>query len=99
MHAEDMEIDWMDDVVTFDVHYGPELLCERLQDDRVVWMQNLEGIELVAVSLGSGPDELATLLRTVEAWVAERGLGSVDFEFDGRRYTLRAEPALPLLPA
>ena len=99
MHPEDMENDWMDDVVVFDVHYGPELLCERLQDDRVVWMQNVDGIEVVAVSLGAGPDELATLLRTVEAWVAERGLGSVDFEFDGRRYTLRAEPALPLLTA
>jgi uncharacterized glyoxalase superfamily metalloenzyme YdcJ len=91
-----MDYDWMQDVVTFDVHHGPELLCERLQDDRVVWMQNVGGVELVAVALGPSPDEFATLLRTVEAWVAERGLGSVDFDFDGRRYTLRAEPVLTL---
>jgi hypothetical protein len=94
-----MDTDWMDDVVTFDVHSCPELLCERLQHDRVVWMHNVDDVELVAVSLGPAPDELATLLRTVESWVAERGLGSVDFEFDGRRYTLRAEPMFPLLAA
>ena len=31
------------------------------------------------------------LLRTTEEWVAEQELGSIDFEVDGRRYTLRTE--------
>jgi hypothetical protein len=38
------------------------------------------------------PDEgeLATLLRVVAAWVAERGLEELWFQLDGRSYLLRA---------
>ena len=34
--------------------------------------------------------ELARLLRTVEAWVAERALGAVRYHLDGKAYILAA---------
>ena len=43
----------------------------------------------VEVPFGSGL-ELAHVLRTIEAWVAERGLGALRYHLDGRAYILRA---------
>jgi hypothetical protein len=44
----------------------------------------------VAVELGEDPEALASLLRRVEAWVAERRLWAIRYELDGRWYVLEA---------
>jgi hypothetical protein len=40
--------------------------------------------------LGREPDDLAVLLREVEAWVEEESLAAIRFELDGRAYVLEA---------
>jgi hypothetical protein len=79
--------------VLFDVPREADLLCKRLREQRLVWMHVREGMQFVAASLRSEPGDLAALLRSVEAWVAEQGLPRMQFELDGRSYTLRAQPA------
>jgi hypothetical protein len=48
---------------------------------------------VVAVAFQSEPSDLATLLRDVEAWVAEESLCAIRFMLDGRIYVLRAGEA------
>jgi hypothetical protein len=86
-----MDIDyWIDDVVLFEASCRPELLCHHLRAERLVWSHFRDGVELVVAVLGPEPEDLARLLRAAEEWLAEQELGSMDFEIDGRRYTLRA---------
>jgi hypothetical protein len=66
-----------------------ESLCDRLGPDRVARPEQEEDRWEVGVTFGSAL-ELAQLLRTVEAWVAERALGALRFHLDGRAYILRA---------
>ena len=51
-------------------------------------------VSLVAVELRPGPGDLATLLRTVQAWAAEAGIPAIRFHLDGRPYVLDAAPVL-----
>jgi hypothetical protein len=44
----------------------------------------------VEVELGEDPEALASLLRQVEAWVAERRLWAIRYELDGRWYVMEA---------
>ena len=95
-----MDIDyWIDDVVLFEASCGPEMLCHHLRAERLVWSHFRDGVELVVAVLGPDPDDLARLLRSAEAWVADHALGSIAFEVDGRRYTLRSESAERALAA
>ena len=48
---------------------------------------------VVAAAIQSEPSDLATLLRDVEAWVAEESLCAIRFMLDGRIYVLRAGEA------
>jgi hypothetical protein len=85
----------MDNAVLFVAFDESDQLREHLQTDRLVWRERREGTDFVAVSLHSRPDDLATLLRTVEAWMGELRLPALRFELDGRAYTLSARtPAL-----
>ena len=82
----------LDETVLFEM---PELepamaLCARLAKHRLAWVQSREGLRLVTVQLLSEPGDLATLLRSVEEWVAERGLVAIRYEVDGRAYVLEA---------
>jgi len=43
---------------------------------------------VVAVGLRPEEGDLAALLRVVEAWVADSGLGAIRFHLDGRAYVL-----------
>jgi len=95
------ERDGLLDVVLFDVlglfdvldAEAVDELCDGLRADRLVWVHKRDEVELLAVSVRSGPDDLAVLLRTLEAWVAAHFLGTVLFELDGREYVLRGRPA------
>jgi hypothetical protein len=44
----------------------------------------------IVAELGDEPDDLALLLREVEAWVEEESLAAIRFELDGRTYVLEA---------
>jgi hypothetical protein len=66
-----------------------ESLCDRLRPGRGARPEQEEDFWEVGVSFGSAL-ELAQLLRTVEAWVAERALGALRYHLDGRAYILRA---------
>jgi hypothetical protein len=83
-----------DDVVLFDVPLIGDRLFKHLQRDRLVWMPIQDGPELVAVRLRQDPDDLVSLLRTVQAWAGAARLDSIRFELDGRLYELPAPAAL-----
>jgi hypothetical protein len=50
-------------------------------------------VNAIVAELGEEPDELAVLLREVEAWVEEESLAAIRFELDGRAYVLEAGEA------
>ena len=47
-------------------------------------------VNVVVAELDSEPDDLAALLREVEAWVEEESLAAIRFELDDRAYVLEA---------
>jgi hypothetical protein len=47
-------------------------------------------LNVVVAELRGGPDDLAALLREVEAWVEEESLSAIRFELDDRAYVLEA---------
>jgi hypothetical protein len=67
-------------------------LMRRLSADRSAALL-FEEPYVVAAAFQTGPSDLATLLRDVEAWVAEESLCAIRFMLDGRIYVLRAGEA------
>lgn len=65
-------------------------LCEVIGADRLAWVQNGDEIRRVAALIQTDAGDLAVLLRVVERWVAEEGLGAIRFELDGRTYVLES---------
>jgi hypothetical protein len=82
------------DVVFFSLPHESERLCEWLQPERLVWIHQREDERLVAASLHPEPDDLSSLLRSVQSWAGEHNLARVPFELDGRTYTLRCNTLL-----
>jgi hypothetical protein len=70
-----------------------ERLWLRLLPARMAWLHQKDDAHLVAVVLRAEPDDLALLLRELEAWLAERVLPQLQIELDGRTYSLRPRPA------
>jgi len=82
------------EVVLFELpisEFAQRLLFE-LQEDRLAWLYRREetGSLFVAATLRAEGEDLAALLRKVQAWVTSFGLSYVPFELDGRRYELQA---------
>ena len=80
------------DTIRFEIPKRPTAahLCRRL---RSRWLESLEeddGRWIVCAHLRAEAGDLATLLREVETWVAERGLHELWFQLDGRSYLLRS---------
>lgn len=69
-----------------------ERLWLRLLPARMAWLHGKDGTHTVAVVLRAEPDDLALLLRELEAWLVERGVPQAQFELDGRTYALRPRP-------
>jgi len=67
-----------------------ELLADRWE---VAVSAEGREVMVVLVELWPEPDDIATLLRRVEAWVEEEGLCALRFELDGRAYVLEAGEA------
>jgi hypothetical protein len=80
------------DTVLFELPHRPAAaqLCRRLRSRWVVSPVEEDGQWLVFAQLRADQGDVATLLRVVEAWVAERGLEELWFQLDGRSYLLRA---------
>ena len=80
------------DTIRFEIPKRPTAahLCRRL---RSRWLESLEeddGRWIVCARLRAEAGDLATLLREVETWVAERDLHELWFQLDGRSYLLRS---------
>jgi hypothetical protein len=69
-------------------------LAERLAArwDIVVSLETLDTVS-VGAELRPEPEDVAVLLRTVEAWVEEKSLLALRFELDHRNYVLAAGEA------
>ena len=68
-------------------------LTRLLARDRVVSLRERGDVNLVSAALRAARDDLAVLLRSVEAWVEEESLCAIRFEVDGRDYILHAGEA------
>lgn len=68
-------------------------LTRLLARDRVVSLRERRDVNLVSAALRNERDDLAVLLRTVEAWVEEESLCAIRYEVDGREYVLQAGEA------
>lgn len=66
-----------------------ERLWLHLQPTRKAWLQQREDLHLVVVVLRTEAADLARLLRELEAWLGERDVRELQFELDGRTYSLR----------
>jgi len=79
-----------DGIVTFEASSTEEarLLLERLEADRRAWLRCRKGAPLVSAWIRPEEGDLAVLLRTVEAWIEERGHVGIYFQLDGRAYVL-----------
>jgi hypothetical protein len=82
----------LNELVFFEIP-GVELaaqLREEVGSERLAWIQSGGNTRRVAVLIQAEDGDLAAILRTVERWVAERGLVAIRFELDGRTYVLHA---------
>lgn len=84
-----------DEVVFFELPRSDEAerLWLQLQPTRMAWLQMRDGYWYVAAVLRADSADLASLLREVEGWLADRGLTQLPFELDGRAYLLRGRSA------
>ena len=89
-----------DDVVLFDVtaEQAHELWA-RLAPAHLAWILGTENGFFVVAALRAEVEDLAQLLRAVEAWIAESDLPYVQYMLDGRDYVLRAHSEAPAVSA
>jgi hypothetical protein len=66
-------------------------LCERLARRWIVHLAYERPLWIAKAVLRPRGGDLAVLLREVEAWTSERGLGELWFHLDGRVYLIRAK--------
>ena len=80
----------LNEIVLFEVpaRSGATQLLAELSTARLAWMERGDDVSVIGVLLNPDEDDLARLLREVEAWVGKRGLLALRFELDGRTYFL-----------
>ena len=83
-----------DEIILFEMPGEDEAarLWLHLQTTRKAWLHQREDTHLVVVVLRAEPADLARLLRELEAWLTERDVPQLQFELDGRTYSLRGRP-------
>jgi hypothetical protein len=80
-----------DEEVLFDVPAEhADSLWTRLQQTRLAWLHRTEDGLFVVAALRAESDDLARLLRDVEAWLVDVDLLYVRFQLDGREYAVVA---------
>ncbi|MFL5943344.1 MAG: hypothetical protein ACJ75L_08785 [Gaiellaceae bacterium] len=84
-----------DEIILFEMpgEEEAERLWLHLQPTRKAWLHQREDAHLVVVVLRAEAADLARLLRELEAWLADRNVPQLQFELDGRTYSLRGRPA------
>lgn len=87
-----MEREETRDSVDFEIHdlASAVRLTRRLGGRWNVSLRDRGDINLVSAELGTNPDDLAVLLRDVEAWVTQESLRAIRFAVDDRDYVLMA---------
>jgi hypothetical protein len=85
----------LNEIVLFELpaKRAAERLVTHIGTGRLVWLQSAEGPSVVGALLSPNPDDLAQLLRGVQAWLDRSGLPAIRFEIDGRTYVLDARQA------
>jgi hypothetical protein len=69
---------------------GAARLARLLRPERAIYVHERGDVALVTAFLRSTAGDLATLLRSVEAWVSRESLCAIRFELDNRDYVLEA---------
>jgi hypothetical protein len=84
-----------DEIILFEMpgEDAAERLWLHLQPNRKAWLHQREDAHLVVVVLRAEAADLGLLLRELEAWLAEQEVSQLQFELDGRTYSLRGRPA------
>jgi hypothetical protein len=78
---------------------GAARLATLLRSRWAVSVNEEEDVALVDVYIRASGTDLASLLRSVEDWVARESLGAIRFELDGRVYVLESgEPDWTYVP-
>jgi hypothetical protein len=85
---------YFEDVVRIELHHELDSLYDRLRATHLVWIDFRDGGQFVAVALKPEPEDLAVVLRVVEAWAAERFLPGVHFVLDEKDYVMHGRAAL-----
>jgi hypothetical protein len=70
-----------------------ERLLASLRPGRFAWLQSSRATAHVGTLLSTDVDDLARLLRSVQAWLQRSGLALLLFELDGRTYVLEPRRA------
>jgi len=80
----------LDDIVLFELltREAAEELLGHVSSTRMAWMQPGPSATVVGVLLNPGDEDLAGLLRQVEAWATNKSLAALRFEVDGKTYVL-----------
>jgi hypothetical protein len=69
---------------------GAARLATLLRSSWAVTVNEEDEIALVDVYIRASHSDLASLMRTVEGWVARESLRAIRFELDGRVYILES---------
>jgi hypothetical protein len=72
---------------------GAVRLATLLRSSWAVSVNEEDGIALVDVFIRASNTDLASLMRSVENWVARESLRAIRFELDGRTYVLESGDA------
>jgi hypothetical protein len=82
----------LDDLVLFElpVYADVDALSSRVRPRWRGWTRREDDLWLVAAEVDEDPADLATLLREVEAFVADEGLLAIRFCLDGRFHVMEA---------
>jgi hypothetical protein len=85
----------VDDVVVIELptRTAAERLLATLRPGRFAWLQSSRAEAQVGTLLSKDGDDLAHLLRTVQAWLERSGLAVLLFQLDGRTYVLGPQHA------
>ena len=82
----------LDEVVVFELptRLWGESLMTYLAPGRLTWLQDGDAWCVLGALLNPDVEDLAALLRSVQAWLDQSGLAMMNFEVDERTYVLQA---------
>jgi len=91
----------LSNVVRFEIpaYAGIDELCAYIRPRWGGSIKFQDDVWYVSARVRRTRNDLAQLLRKVEAYVAESGLQAIRYELDGRFYIMEAEALLPVAAA